>query len=159
ELLVVIAIIGVLIGLLLPAVQKIREAANRIKCANNMRQIGLALHNYNDSQGRLPPGTEGWQTPWLPAPNTGTHYGWSWMASILPSIEQDNLYRTADEWSHRGDKAPPDTTFYWFPWGDFWDNWAQTGSTNPAMSTLVNLYQCPSESRNLLVEDVGLAGF
>src|SRR5262249_14422666 len=101
-----------------------------------------------------PPGTEGWQTPWLRSPNEGTHYGWSWMAAILQFIEQDNLYRTADEWSHLGDNALPNTTYYWFPWGDFWNNWDQTGSTNPAMSTLVHLYICPSESRNLLVEDI-----
>jgi prepilin-type N-terminal cleavage/methylation domain-containing protein/prepilin-type processing-associated H-X9-DG protein len=158
ELLVVIAIIAALIGLLVPAVQKVREAANRIKCANNLRQMGLALHNYHDAQGQLPPGVEGWQTPWERAPNKGTHAYWSWMALILQFIEQDNVYMMADAWSHQSDNDPPNSTSWWCPWGDVWNNWAQTGSPNPGLSTLVRLYICPSESRNLLVEDFGIPG-
>lgn len=88
ELLVVIAIIGTLMGLLLPAVQKAREAANRIKCKNNLRQIGLALHNYNDTLGSLPPG---YRTR-VAKDGTELGPGWGWAAFILPQLEQDNLH-------------------------------------------------------------------
>jgi prepilin-type N-terminal cleavage/methylation domain-containing protein/prepilin-type processing-associated H-X9-DG protein len=80
ELLVVMAIISILIGLLLPAVQQIREAANRIKCANNMRQIGLALHFHHDQHDKLPPSRTAGEGP-----------SWAWL--ILPGLEQDSLYK------------------------------------------------------------------
>jgi prepilin-type N-terminal cleavage/methylation domain-containing protein len=92
ELLVVIAIISTLMGLLLPAVQKIREAANRISCANNLRQIGLALHNYHDSKGSLPPG----YLCRVTADPGATAPGWGWAAFILPYLEQENLYQQID---------------------------------------------------------------
>jgi prepilin-type N-terminal cleavage/methylation domain-containing protein len=88
ELLVVIAIIGVLIAMLLPAVQKVREAANRVHCLNNLKQIDLALHQYHDIYKRFPPSLDYGLVPWLPAPNQGWTYSWSWMAYILPYIEQ-----------------------------------------------------------------------
>jgi len=88
ELLVVIAIIAVLIGLLLPAVQMVREAANRIKCSNNLKQLGLAAHNFHDVNGHFPPGI-GYYPP-AGCGVFGTH-----QFHLLPYVEQDNLYRSA----------------------------------------------------------------
>ncbi len=91
ELLVVIAIIGILIALLLPAVQKVREAANRAKCQNNLKQLGLAMHNCHDERGALPPLVGPFpQTLHVPATYYNTSLFW-----ILPYIEQTNLYNAA----------------------------------------------------------------
>src|SRR5262245_15953748 len=87
ELLVVIAIIGLLVGLLLPAVQKVREAAARSSCQNNLKQVGLALQNYHDTIGSFPPGYSSGVSP--TGDDTGP--GWGWAAFILPHMEQQTL--------------------------------------------------------------------
>jgi prepilin-type N-terminal cleavage/methylation domain-containing protein/prepilin-type processing-associated H-X9-DG protein len=135
ELLVVIAIIGILIALLLPAVQKVRDAANRTKCANNMRQIGLMMHNYQDVNGSFPPGVQNpaeRPTNQPPKP-VGHHPWWSWMALTMQYYEQDNLYRQADDWAQN--------VQYW-PWGN-----PIGKNPNPALGTVVQVWKCPGDAR------------
>jgi prepilin-type N-terminal cleavage/methylation domain-containing protein/prepilin-type processing-associated H-X9-DG protein len=130
ELLVVIAIIAVLIALLLPAVQAAREAARRAQCVNNVKQIGLAMHNYHDQQGTLAPACKGccWGT---------------WLVYILPFIEQQNLYNS---WNSVGDDRI-DTTIQ----GDTTSGWNMgmfryDGVANITVtSTRIGTYSCPSE--------------
>jgi len=137
ELLVVIAIIAILIGLLLPAVQKVREAAARMQCSNNLKQLGIALHSYQDQNGTLPPAYYlgrgiGW--------NDENNIGPSWTILILPYIEQGNLISSqpAVQTSIQNYKA-------------FSEPAPATGGSNDRnwqniRSTKVKTYNCPSES-------------
>lgn len=143
ELLVVIAIIAILIALLVPAVQKVREAAARTQCQNNLKQIGLAMHNYHDMNKKLP---AGWYGEALGG--TGTANRWSWSAVILPYLEQDPLYQSIDI-----DLAPPETL---------------PGATtsfggSPLLQNPLSVYRCPSDAfslpTNSLFGDYGINNY
>lgn len=112
ELLVVIAIIGVLVALLLPAVQSAREASRRTKCMNSLRQFGLAFHNHHDTHQILPDGGENWSPTAYPrtmvsgAPGVAPNQNWGWGYQILPYIEQTNVWKEANDATVRGAVLP-----------------------------------------------------
>jgi prepilin-type N-terminal cleavage/methylation domain-containing protein/prepilin-type processing-associated H-X9-DG protein len=120
ELLVVIAIIAVLIALLLPAVQAAREAARRAQCVNNLKQMGLALHNYHDAMSVFPPGYIA-AGPYIDG-ETDVSPGWSWASMILPQLDQSPLYSSINFWLPVA--APANTT---------------------GAQTSVNVFLCPSD--------------
>jgi prepilin-type N-terminal cleavage/methylation domain-containing protein/prepilin-type processing-associated H-X9-DG protein len=122
ELLVVIAIIAVLIGLLLPAVQKVREASARTKCTNNLKQIGLALHNYHDRNLMFPPGYIDGNTDPTSTPDNDVGPGWGWGTLILPDLEQTNLYNQIN-----------------------FNQGVGLGSNAQPCQTQLPIYQCPSD--------------
>ncbi len=123
ELLVVIAIIAILIALLVPAVQKVREAAARTECSNNLKQIGLGIHNYDSTYKRLVPGMAGWTSV-----NNNGYPGGGFHWQLLPYIEQDNLPKTL---SGAG---------IYYTWGN------GGGINGQTTSAGVRLYLCPSDS-------------
>jgi prepilin-type N-terminal cleavage/methylation domain-containing protein/prepilin-type processing-associated H-X9-DG protein len=123
ELLVVITIIGILIALLLPAVQAAREAARRMQCGNNFRQVGVALHNYHAAKGCFPPGNfETKKDPYKNAPGA-----FSWSVYLLPYVEQQAVY---DLYTF----GPYQPTYYWSP-----------ANNATASSTRILAYTCPSD--------------
>lgn len=123
ELLVVIAIIGVLVAMLLPAVQSAREAARRSQCANNLKQMGLGLHNYVDTWGRLPSALMGGLT------SADDDDGFSWACAILPFVEQKNLF----------EKINPDGRLMPIP-----NYFTANGKPIPGGETTLSIYKCPS---------------
>src|SRR5882757_460139 len=102
ELLVVIAIIAILIALLVPAVQKVREAAARTQCINNLKNMGLAFHGYHDIKKALPPGATGGGSIVGGYPDSPGGWGSSWMVYLLPHIEQQSIFTKWDWTSHSG---------------------------------------------------------
>src|SRR5438105_2045296 len=155
ELLVVIAIIAILIGLLLPAVQKVREAANRMSCQNNLHQIALAGANYESAYKRFPPGTNfspnSPANPWWSPPTSGTFVGV--MAYLLPYMEQDNVYRqipaellsptsTLMAWAY-GYPPLDSSTPNGVPPGVGANG---TGYLKPAADAVIKSYLCPSDN-------------
>jgi prepilin-type N-terminal cleavage/methylation domain-containing protein/prepilin-type processing-associated H-X9-DG protein len=130
ELLVVIAIIGILIALLLPAVQKIREAAARMSCSNNLKQLGLALHNYESGFGKMPSAFLGNTKPNVYVGYPDYFFSWSALAQLNPYLEQTNIYNNMDLTQ---------------PIYDPTNNYSITTANQFAVAQVVKLFLCPSD--------------
>jgi prepilin-type N-terminal cleavage/methylation domain-containing protein/prepilin-type processing-associated H-X9-DG protein len=152
ELLVVIGIISVLIALLLPAVQKVREAANRASCTNNLKQIGLALHHYHDVFKRLPYG----KSPvYANPPGVPVYARWSTHSQILPYLEQDNLYKSINFQfpPETPDMSTPDMPDYMLPWQN-------PGRVNAdACRTQLPVFLCPSDPTDVSADWPGQTNY
>jgi len=133
ELLVVIAIIGVLVALLLPAVQAAREAARRSQCSNNLKQMGLAVLNYESTNKTLPPGSTSWDT------NIGGPYYSTWAFDILPYLELQTLY---DQWRDANYTNPNDASL---PVAICGGSAAEDTLMQPIREQIVPAYLCPSD--------------
>ena len=142
ELLVVIAIIAILIGLLLPAVQKVREAAARVKCQNNLKQLGLAVHGYHDVMGYLPTAgsTDGKPISSKPAAGWLNGEGTNWAVYIMPYIEQGNVYNRL---TFNGDSG----------WTDDANQLNSSAKNNVILSAnfVVPTFRCPSDPHPPLI--------
>lgn len=136
ELLVVIAIIGILVGLLLPAVQAAREAARRMSCGNNLKQIGLAIHNYEGVYKKMPPALFG-ANPLRGEPSGEDDDGFGWLVALLPFVEQQNLYNRMGVSGHYG--VLGNQTFR----SQVHPN-IPVGSIFPGGDTVISTYRCPS---------------
>jgi prepilin-type N-terminal cleavage/methylation domain-containing protein/prepilin-type processing-associated H-X9-DG protein len=122
ELLVVIAIIGVLVSIVLPAIQRVREAANRTKCQSNLREIGIALHNYHVIHNQFPPGYVDGNTNPNSTPDNDVGPGWGWCSYLLPYVERDDLFQQID-----------------------FNTGVGLGSNAAVCQTPIPLFQCPSD--------------
>ncbi len=131
ELLVVIAIIGILVGLLLPAVQAAREAARRMSCSNNVKQMGLAIHNYEGAFKKLPPALFGHRDNG----NTLDDDGFGWQVALLPFIEQQSLYNLINPNGQPGALGDAGVRATFYP---------GAASPHPGGTTVVSAYRCPS---------------